>query len=85
MCLAIPGQVVEIYERDGMGFGRLDFGGIEKEVSLVYVPEINVGEYAIVHVGFAISRLDEASAQRSLELFERIGLIEEELGGGPAA
>ncbi len=85
MCLAIPGQVVEIYERDGMGYGRVDFGGIQKEVSLVYVPEIAVGEYAIVHVGFAINRLDEASAQRSLELFERIGVIEEELGGDAAA
>lgn len=85
MCLAIPGRVVEIYERDGMGFGRVDFGGIEKEVALVYVPEIAVGEYAIVHVGFAISRLDEASAQRSLDLFERIGVLEEELGGDTAA
>ncbi len=84
MCLAIPGRVEEIYERDGMTFGRLDFGGIEKEVSLAYVPEIATGDYAIVHVGFAIGRLDEQSALRSLELFERIGLIEEELGGAPA-
>ena len=84
MCLAIPGRVEEIYERDGMTFGRLDFGGIEKEVSLAYVPEIGTGDYAIVHVGFAIGRLDEQSALRSLELFERIGLIEEELGGAPA-
>jgi hydrogenase expression/formation protein HypC len=82
MCLAIPGQVVEIYERDAMSFGRVDFGGIEKEVSLVYLPEIVVGDYAIVHVGFAIGRLDEESARRSLELFERIGVLEEELGDG---
>lgn len=85
MCLAIPGQLVEIYERDGMSFGRVDFGGIEKEVSLAYVPEIAVGEYAIVHVGFAISRLDEESARRSLELFERIGALEDELGDGAPA
>jgi len=85
MCLAIPGQVIEIYERDGMSFGRVEFGGIEKEVSLAYVPEITVGEYAIVHVGFAISRLDEESARRSLELFERIGVLEEELGDGSVA
>ena len=82
MCLAIPGRVVEIYEREGMSFGRVDFGGVEKEVSLAYVPEIHTGEYALVHVGFAIGRLDEQSARRSLELFERIGAIEEELGGG---
>lgn len=82
MCLAIPGRVVEIYEREGMSFGRVDFGGVEKEVSLAYVPEILTGEYAIVHVGFAIGRLDEQSARRSLELFERIGAIEEEFGGG---
>lgn len=85
MCLAIPGRVVETYEREGMRFGRLDFGGIEKEVSLAYVPGIEAGEYAIVHVGFAIGRLDEESALRSLELFERIGAIEEELGGGALA
>ena len=84
MCLAIPGQVAEIYERDGMPFGRVDFGGVQKEVSLVYVPEIAVGEYAIVHVGFAISTLDEASAKRTLELFEQIGAIEDELGGADA-
>lgn len=85
MCLAIPGKVMERYDRDGMPFGRVEFGGIEKEVSLVYVPEVVVGEYVIVHVGFAISRLDEASAQRSLELFAQIGVLEEELGGGSAA
>lgn len=79
MCLAIPGQVKDVYERDGMRFGTVDFGGIEKEVALAYVPEIEVGEYAIVHVGFAISRLDEESARRSLELFERIGVLEDEL------
>ncbi len=72
MCLGIPGQVTSIYESDGLLMGRVDFGGIVKEVCLAYVPDIQVGEYTIVHVGFAITRLDEASAQELLALFEQL-------------
>lgn len=80
MCLAVPGQVKEIYDAMGMKMGRVNFGGIVKEVCLAYLPEIGVGEYAIVHVGFAISKVDEESAQKTLEAFRTMGLLDEELG-----
>jgi hydrogenase expression/formation protein HypC len=79
MCLGIPGRVQTIYEADGVRMGRVNFGGIVKEVCLAYVPEIAVGDYAIVHVGFAIARVDEASAQESLRLFREMGVLDEEL------
>ena len=80
MCLGIPGKVVEIYEANAMRMGKVDFGGVQKEVCLAYVPEIEVGDYTIIHVGFAITRLDEASAQESLALFREMGVLAEELG-----
>lgn len=80
MCLGIPGRVQEIYEANGARMGKVNFGGIVKEVCLAYLPEIEVGDYAIVHVGFAITRIDEASAQETLRLFEEIGALGEELG-----
>ncbi|MGE0490517.1 MAG: HypC/HybG/HupF family hydrogenase formation chaperone [Vulcanimicrobiota bacterium] len=80
MCLGVPGKVLETYESHGTLMGKVDFGGIKKEVCLAYVPDIQVGDYAIVHVGFAITRLDEASALETLSLFEQMGVLEEELG-----
>ncbi|WNF00747.1 HypC/HybG/HupF family hydrogenase formation chaperone [Streptomyces luomodiensis] len=80
MCLAVPGRVVGIEERNGTSMARVDFGGVVKDVCLAYLPEIEVGEYAIVHVGFAIQRLDEESALATLRLFERIGALDEEFG-----
>ena len=80
MCLGIPGRVTDIYETDGIRMGQVDFGGVGKAVCLAYVPEIGVGDYAIVHVGFAITRLDEQSAQDTLTLLRATGLIQEELG-----
>ena len=89
MCLGVPGKVVEKTEEGGAVMGVVDFAGIRKEVCLQYVPDIEIGEYTIVHVGFAITKLDEASALESLELFKSLGLLEEELGvdmsGGAAA
>lgn len=79
MCLGIPGRVTHIYEVEGIRMGRVDFAGIVKEVCLDYVPEIEVGDYTIVHVGFAITKLDEASAQESLRLFSDLGVLQEEL------
>lgn len=79
MCLGIPGKVIEIYEANGTRMGRVDFSGIQKEVCLAYVPEVEVGDYTIVHVGFAITRLDEESALETLKLFEEVGLLDEEL------
>jgi len=79
MCLGIPGRVTRIYEADGIRMGQVDFAGILKEVCLAYVPEIEVGDYTIVHVGFAITKLDEESAQESLRLFSELGVLQEEL------
>ena len=86
MCLGVPGRVMEVYDVNGIRMGKLDFAGITKEACLAYVPEVEVGDYAIVHVGFAITKLDEASAQESLALFREIGLLQEELeaSGEPA-
>ncbi|MEV4611364.1 HypC/HybG/HupF family hydrogenase formation chaperone [Kitasatospora sp. NPDC049258] len=80
MCLAVPGKVLEIEERDGTRMAVVDFGGVVKDVCLEYLPDLAVGEYAIVHVGFALQRLDEESALRTLELFAEIGALQEEFG-----
>lgn len=79
MCLGIPGKVIEIYEAHSTKMGKVDFGGIVKEVCLDFVPDVTVGDYTIVHVGFAITQLDEQSAQETLALFEEMGILEEEL------
>jgi len=84
VCLAVPGRVVALGERDGTSMAEVDFGGVRKEVCLQYIPDAAVGEYVIVHVGFAIQRLDEQSARESLAAFARMGLLGEELAGeGP--
>lgn len=83
MCLGVPGKVAEKYEKQGMPMGKVDFGGVTKEVCLAYVPEVELGSYVIVHVGFAITELDEKSAQETLALFQEIGLLDEELGLEP--
>ncbi len=82
MCLAVPGRVVSIQEDDGQTMAQVDFGGVRKEVCLDYVPDARVDEYVIVHVGFAIQRLDEQSAQETLATFEKMGILEEEFGDG---
>jgi hydrogenase expression/formation protein HypC len=86
MCLGIPGKVIEVFESDGMRMGRVDFGGVSKVVCLEYVPEIVVGDYTIVHVGFAITRVDEAAAQETLRLLRELGAVDEEMNAaGDAA
>ncbi len=82
MCLAVPGRVASVHERDGTTMAEVDFGGLRKEVCLEYIPDVNVGEYVIVHVGFAIQRLDEHSALETLDNFDRLGILEEEFGDG---
>ncbi|MFN8380195.1 MAG: HypC/HybG/HupF family hydrogenase formation chaperone [Anaerolineae bacterium] len=79
MCLGIPGKVTELFEQHGAKMGRVDFGGVLKEVCLEYVPEVVPGDYVIVHVGFAITRLDEESALETLEHIRAVGGFEEEL------
>ncbi len=78
MCLAVPGKIISITEEDPLHRkGKVNFGGIMKEVSLAYVPEAKVGDYAIVHVGFAISLVDEAEAQKVFEYLEQMGELNE--------
>lgn len=81
MCLGVPGQVLEIQpDTIGMPMGRVSFGGIVKDICLAYVPEAEVGDYVLVHVGFALSRVDEEEARRSWELLQSVGDMEAELG-----
>jgi hydrogenase expression/formation protein HypC len=84
MCLAIPGKVLTKETIGGVEFGNVEFGGIVRQVALGFVPEAEVGDYVLVHVGFAISRVDEAEAKRTYELLEELGALEEELGAQPA-
>jgi hydrogenase expression/formation protein HypC len=78
MCLAIPGKVLHKEDREGALIGRVDFGGITREVQLDFVPEAEVGDYVIVHVGFALSRLDAEEAIRTLKLLKEMGALREE-------
>jgi hydrogenase expression/formation protein HypC len=80
MCLGIPGKIIEVYETNGLQMGKIDFGGVVKEACLAYVPEAQVGDYTIVHVGFALNIIDEDEAQKTLELLSEIGALDEELG-----
>ena len=80
MCLAVPGRIIDIRDAGGIKMGRLDFGGIQKDACLAYVPDAKVGDYTIVHVGFALSLIDEESAQASLNHFRELGVLEQELG-----
>jgi hydrogenase expression/formation protein HypC len=82
MCLAVPGRVVSVTEKDGTTMAEVDFGGLRKEVCLAYIPDVQVDEYVIVHVGFAIQRLDEKSAQDTLANFDKLGILDEEFGDG---
>lgn len=78
MCLGVPGKIVEIYETDGLKMGKIDFGGVQREACLEYVPEARVGEYTLIHVGFAISRLSEEEAMASLEILRQVIDLAEE-------
>ncbi|GLL04634.1 HypC/HybG/HupF family hydrogenase formation chaperone [Dactylosporangium matsuzakiense] len=82
MCLGIPGRVCEIWDRQGVRMAYVDFGGAVKDVCLAYLPDIEVGDYTIVHAGFALTRLDERSALQTLEMFQALGVLETELGVG---
>lgn len=79
MCLAIPGKVAQIEEKDGLRLGRVLFGGIARQACLDFVPEVNEGDYVMVHVGFAISVVDKDEAERTYALLESMGVLAEEL------
>ncbi|MBN2476947.1 MAG: HypC/HybG/HupF family hydrogenase formation chaperone [Pirellulales bacterium] len=81
MCLGIPGQLTEVYQQDTLPMGKVNFGGISKDVCLAYTPDARVGQYVLVHVGFAISQIDEAEAQ---EIFTYLRQIEEAIAAEEA-
>jgi hydrogenase expression/formation protein HypC len=83
MCLGIPGKIIEVYETNGLKMGKVDFGGVIRETCLAYVPDAQVGDYTIVHVGFALNIIDEDEAQKTLELLDEIGALGEEFGETP--
>ncbi len=83
MCLAIPGKVSRIEEKDGMRSGRILFGGIARQACLDFVPEVKEGDYVLVHVGFAISVVDKEEAERTYALLESMGYLNEELAIEP--
>lgn len=80
MCLGVPGQIVEIYEANGLKMGKIDFGGVTREACLAYVPEAQVGEYTIIHVGFALNVISEEEALETLALLREIAEFETEIG-----
>jgi hydrogenase expression/formation protein HypC len=85
MCLGIPGKVLEVFENDGLPMGKVEFGGIVKQACLSFTPEAQVGDYVIVHVGFAISRIDEAEAHEIFSYLKQIGEAELPDEASPAA
>jgi hydrogenase expression/formation protein HypC len=72
MCLGIPGKIIDIYETNGLSMGKIDFGGVTREVCLAYVPEAKIGDYAIIHVGFALNLLSEQEAKETLDLLKQM-------------
>ena len=80
MCLGVPGKVLDIRDERGTQMATVDFGGVTKDVCLAYTPQAQVGDYTLIHAGFAITMVDEESALKTLELFEQMGLLDEELG-----
>jgi len=84
MCLAVPGKIIEIFERGGLPMGKIDFGGVFREACLSYVPEAQVGDSTVIHVGFALNLLSEEEALETLALLQEIADLGEELGPEPS-
>ena len=80
MCLGVPGRVTDIRDDRGTRMATVDFGGVTKDICLAYVPEARVGDYTIIHAGFAITLLDEDSALETLAMMREVGLLDEEIG-----
>jgi len=72
MCLGVPGKILEIYQKQGLRMAQVDFSGVKREACIEHVPEAEVGDYAIIHVGFAISLLSEEEAQETLDLLRQV-------------
>jgi len=78
MCLGVPGKIFEIYQTNGITMGKIDFGGVIREVCLEYVPEAKIGDYALIHVGFALNLISEQEAQETIELLQQIADFSED-------
>lgn len=79
MCLGVPGKIIEIYETNQVRMGKVDFGGVIKEACLDFLPEIQVGDYTIVHVGFGISQIDEEEAMKTLDMLRELDMLGDEI------
>lgn len=84
MCLGVPGRIVDTHDDRGTPMATVAFGGVTKTVCLAYTPDAGIGDYTIIHAGFAITILDEAAAQASLDLFDEIGRLESDTEGTPS-
>ena len=84
MCLGVPAKIIELYEKDGLQMARVDFGGVERETCLAYVPDAKVGDYCLVHVGFALNLVSEEEARETMALLKEISDFESELGSSPS-
>jgi hydrogenase expression/formation protein HypC len=82
MCLAVPGKILDSKEENGSRLGRVQFGGITRLVQLDFVPEAGVGDYVIVHVGFALSKVNAEEAERTYQLLEEMGMLDETQDSG---
>ena len=79
MCLALPGKLTEIYQKDNLRMARIDFGGVAKEICLEFIPEAELGDYALVHAGFAISLMNETEARENLKLIQEVSRFDDEM------
>jgi hydrogenase expression/formation protein HypC len=84
MCLGIPGKIVELYQQAGLRMAKIDFGGVLREACVETLPEAKVGDYAIIHAGFALNLLDEQEALETLQLLREAGALDEELNSSPS-
>ena len=80
MCLGVPAKIIEMYEKDGLQMARVDFGGVTREACLAYVPEAKVGDYCLVHVGFALNLISEEEARETMELLKEVAEFANEIG-----
>ncbi len=83
MCLGVPGLITEIHQQDGLKMASVDFGGVARDVCIDYVPEASVGDYCLVHVGFALNLLSTAEAEETLSMLNEIARLQQETPGEP--
>lgn len=80
MCLGVPGQIIDLRDEPNVKMGTVDFVGVRRDVCFASLPDVEVGDYVLVHVGFALTKLDPDTANQTLDLFREMGVLEDELG-----